>query len=141
MSEDKSVIDRHSDELTKLTTTDQLDVKWILLRQFTVISDLMRSEVYNPDAVNQAILMLWNMIPKSLYDDEFINDVEASHTIVVVDDRLIWCGVRVGPPKFHEEKTIKPFKLLNSITNLFDRKGLWLRKTPKTVFRGKRYGS
>lgn len=140
MSEERSIVDRYQDQLSKLTITDQLDVKWILLRQFSAISELMRAEVYNFDAVEFAILTLYNMIPKSMVDDEFVEDVGGSYDIVRIDESDLWCGIRVKPYKIREEKRVNPLKLLSAITNLFDRDGLWLRKTPKTVFRGKRYG-
>jgi len=135
-----SVIDRNIEELSRLTTFDQLDVKFVLLTQFLALSELMRNPEVDESIIETHILGLNALIPDSLKDDQFREDSKNAVVTVKKDVRKEWCGRRVGAPKLEDVEILNPIKLLNAITNLFDRSGLWLRKTPKTVFRGKHYG-
>jgi hypothetical protein len=135
-----SIIDRNIDELSRLTTFDQLDVKFVLLTQFLALSELMRNPEVDESIIETHILGLNALIPDSLKDEQFTEDSKNAVISVKKDCRKEWCGRKVGQPKFEDVDVLNPIRLLNAITNLFDRSGLWLRKTPKTVFRGKHYG-
>ena len=153
-----SVLDRNIEELSRLSTADQLDVKYILLLQFLALSELLRNPEVDESIIETHILGLNALIPESLKDDQFREDSANSVISIPFDRRLEWCGKKVGSPKCsnlgkgsckgcsriegcsEKKDTLNPIMLLNAITNLFDRCGLWLKKSPKTVFRGKRYG-
>jgi hypothetical protein len=135
-----SVVDRNLEELSRLSSADQLDVKYILLLQFLSLSDLLRNPEVDASIVETHILGLNALIPESLKDQQFKDDSAKAYTKEKRDIRNEWCGKKVGIPRFEEFEVLNPIKLLNAITNLFDRSGLWLRKQPKTVFRGRRYG-
>jgi len=153
-----SIIDRNIEELSRLTTFDQLDVKFVLLTQFLALSELLRNPEVDESIIETHILGLNALIPESLKDDQFREDAANSVISIPFDRRSEWCTRKVGPVRcpnlakgsckgcdkiegcLEKKDTLNPIMLLNAITNLFDRCGLWLKKSPKTVFRGKRYG-
>jgi len=135
-----SIIDKHIDDLSKVTTTDQLNAKQTILRQYNAITEIQKAEDYDPARTNLAIETLLSMIPTNLRDEEFQADLENAYVLTKENIQGYWCGQPVGEPKWKVFKQPSPQMRLHAITNLFDRLGLWLRKRPKSVFRGKRYG-
>lgn len=82
--------------------------------------------------VREAVLSLYDKIPEAwtANDEKWKKDLEEAIEEIEVDDRNIWCGVRVGEPKFRKEEKINPHRLLRACVNVFNRRGL----LSKTIF-------
>lgn len=86
---------------------------------------LVREEGFQSEQqVREAVLSLYDKIPKAWKDDEWNKDMEEAFIEVTIDLRPIWCGVRVGEPKFRKEKKVRPHRMYRAIVNLFNRRGM-----------------
>lgn len=72
----------------------------------------------------ESAITLYNSIPSSWWDDQFIEDKKKAIIREKVDIRNIWCGKRVGKPRFKYEKKIDPYKLFHACIDLIDRRHL-----------------
>lgn len=92
---------------------------WMKFSQAVVKEEGMQSE----QEVREAALNFESSIPDELKDDEFYKERKKSVTKVKVDARPIWCGVRVGEPKYTTEEKIEPYRLKRACVNLLQRIG------------------
>lgn len=91
--------------------------------------------------VREAALCLFNSIPASwkTKDKEFQKDLEKATVKRKIDARNIWCGKRVGPPKFKREEIIDPYRLFHACVNIMDRRGLISKKNVSEVSDGNKF--
>jgi len=80
--------------------------------------------------VREAVLAVRDKIPDDWIknDKQWDEDMEKAIIKVKVDARRLWCGVRVGKPKFRKEEKIDPHRLLRACVNVFQRRGLLSKK-------------
>jgi len=129
--------ERFKDRLSKRTITENIDYRYLLMQQYNAIADVIMSASYSPFIVNQAIWTLYHEIPDGWKDKVFNEEVEKAIKITKVDIRPFFCGVRVGKLKTKNVETTDYFKLLTTCTNLFDRLGLLMKTTPKSIVVGR----
>lgn len=137
----ESVREIYQNLLNQKSMKEGLDYKFLLMQQFSAVSQLMMAEIYDPNRIDQAIMALYYMIPDSWKDKAFRVEYEAAKDKIEFDDRPIWCTRRIGPKEGHThfEEQVNPLKLLGAISNLFDRLNMTLKSSPKSVLMGKRY--
>jgi len=78
--------------------------------------------------VRESALCLFNLIPTIWYDDQFKKDLEKATVKVKVDIRNEWCGKKVGKPKFENQDQIQPYRLVNAVVDLLERRELLSKK-------------
>lgn len=142
---DRSIFDKNMDQLTRLTSFDQLDAKFILLTMFLKLDEMQANPEAEPAIIENYILTMNAKIPPSMADSQFKEESAAAYNKVIEDQRREWCGRKAGKKRFEDEdggrlkknqievKVLDPVKLLAAIVGLFDRSGMWLRKSPKTL--------
>jgi len=113
---------------------DRINWPYILGMNVLKVDDaIVKAEGHQSEQqVREAALALYDKIPDAWVakDTKWKDDVAEAIVTVEVDDRPLWCGVRVGKPKFRKEDKINPHRLLRACVNVFNRRGL----LSKTIF-------
>lgn len=82
--------------------------------------------------VREAVLSVYNKIPDAWVENDVKWKEDIAEAIITkkIDDRPLWCGIRVGKPKWKKEEVINPHRLLRACVNVFQRRSL----LSKTIF-------
>ncbi|MEM3549937.1 MAG: hypothetical protein QXQ94_07035 [Candidatus Bathyarchaeia archaeon] len=117
-------------QLPNLTIKDKINYPYILANALLKFQEaIIKAEgELSEQEVREAALCLFNMIPKTWYDEKFIKDVKKATFKVKVDVRKEWCGVKVGQPKYEKVEEINPYRLVNACVNLLERRELISKK-------------
>lgn len=116
---------------------DRINWPYILGMNVLKVDDaIVKAEGHQSEQqVREASLALYDKIPDAWVaeDSKWKADLENAIVTVEVDDRPLWCGVRVGELKTRKEERIHPHRLLRACVNVFNRRGL----LSKTIFQEK----
>jgi len=114
--------------IPSLTVKDKVNYPYILANAILNFhSSIIKAEgLQSEQEVKEAALCLYNSIPASWKDGDpaLKEDLKKAITEKKVDVRNVWCGKRVGKPKFENQEHIDPYKLYHACINVMDRKGL-----------------
>lgn len=93
---------------------------------------IMEEGSQSEQKVRESVLAVYDKIPDAWieHDQKWKDDITKAITEVKVDDRTLWCGLRVGKPKWRIEEKIHPHRLLRACVNVFNRRSL----LSKTIF-------
>ena len=152
MSEKKELIDMTPLELmkefpeAKLTMRDRLPINFIYTNAIITIQKSILNIKYSSEEIKEAVQGFVAMIPDSLKDEQFNQEIEAARRYIYVDNRPKFCGViasaeycgRKGIKMIIKTETFDYFQVLHSCFNLLMRKHMLLKYQPKEIFTGKR---
>lgn len=130
----------------KLTMRDRLPINFIYTNAIITIQKSILNIKYSAEEIKEAIQGFVAMIPDTLKDPEFDNDLENAKTIIVTDVRPVFCGIPAsleyckmkGIPTFQQTSTFDHFKVLHACFNLLMRANMLLKTQPKEIFTGKK---
>lgn len=128
----------------KLTIRDRLPTPALLLYTFLGINKQLKNIQVSASEIGESILGLVAMIPDSLRDDQFLDELEASTEVKYIDVRPSFCGVtasqeyceRKGIPAFIPETHLNYFEMYHAVFNLLMRKNMLLKIQPKEIMTG-----
>ena len=130
----------------KLTMRDRLPIGFIYTNALITIQKSILNIQISSEEIKESIMGFVAMIPDSLKDEKFSEEIDASKRMVYTDVRPVFCGVSASPehckrkgiPMIQTTETFDYFKVLHSCFNLLMRKNMLLKYQPKEIFTGKR---
>ncbi len=128
----------------KLTMRDRLPINFILTNALITIQKSILNIKYSSEEIREAIQGFVAMIPDSLKDEDFNQEIEASRTMIVLDARPVFCGIpasdkyckRKGVQTISHVQSFDFFKVLHACFNLLMRKHMLLKIQPKEIMTG-----
>lgn len=117
-------------EFPNLTIKDKINYPFIIgnaLLKFQEAIVKVEGE-QSEQETREAALCLFNLIPTSWHDDLFREDLKRATLKVKLDVRKEWCGRKVGKPKFEDEEKLEPYRLVNAVVDLLERRELISKK-------------
>jgi hypothetical protein len=123
---------------------DRLPINFILTNALITIQKSILNIRYSSEEIREAIQGFVAMIPDSLKDEEFNEEIEGSKQIIEMDARPVFCGIpasdkyckRRGVQTVHHIETFDFFKVLHACFNLLMRKHMLLKIQPKEIMTG-----
>jgi hypothetical protein len=130
----------------KLTMRDRLPINFILTNALITIQKSILNIKYSSEEIREAIQGFVAMIPDTLKDKEFNEEIEQARIRLVVNSRPTFCGIpasdayckRKGITTETYVESFDFFKVLHACFNLLMRRDMLLKKQPKEIFTGKR---
>jgi len=130
----------------KLTMRDRLPINFIYTNAIITIQKSILNIQYSSEEIKEAVQGFVAMIPDTLKDDQFNDEIDAARRFVIVDSRPQFCGVvasaeycqRKGIVMATRTETFDYFQVLHSCFNLLMRKHMLLKYQPKEIFTGHR---
>ena len=120
--------------LPNLTIKDKINFPFILGNAILKFHEaIIKAEGFQSEQeTREAALVLFNSIPDSwrLSDEQFDKDLKKAVIKTKEDARPIYCGKRVGKPRYKTVEVIDPYKVYHACLNVMDRRGL-LSKSAK----------
>jgi hypothetical protein len=112
-------------EQQNLTVGDRLNFPYILASEWMKLNQAMVKEEgqQSDQERTEAVLSFESSIPNMFKDEEYRMERAKAVTEILLDERKLWCGRRIGSPKFKEEERINPFILKQALVNLLQRNG------------------
>lgn len=125
------------DQEISLTIGDKINWPYILANAVLKFQEsIVRPEGQQSEQqVREAALVFYNTIPSSWLeeDEQFQEDLKKVFLKKKIDTRTIWCGVRVGKPKFEEGEIVQPYRLYNACVDVLERRGIIGKKIWKQI--------
>ena len=91
--------------------------------------------------IREAALAVFNSIPTAwvVADKQFREDLGKCFDIIKVDDRVEWCGRKVGNPKIRKEEVLNPWRLYHTCVDVFNRRNLLSKPIFTEIATGRRF--
>lgn len=114
-----------TEDIQNLTVGDRLNLPYILANEWMKLNSAMvKQEGQQSDQERtEAVLSFESSIPNIFKDDLYWEERKKAVETINVDNRIVWCGLRIGKPIFIKKIQIDPFILKQTIVNLLQRNG------------------
>lgn len=130
----------------RLTVRDRLPINLILTNAIITIQKSILNIEFSAEEIKEAVQGFMSMIPDSLKDERFNEEIEAARQHIYVDVRPVFCEskasvewcVKRKVPITQRIETFDYFKVLHACFNLLMRKHMLLKIQPKEIMTGKK---
>src|SRR4030042_68523 len=102
----------------KLTMRDRLPTSMLLLYTILNINKAIKDIKYSTEELREAILGLVAMVPDTLRDEQFTEDLDRATQPIIIDVRPAFCGVKASF-QYCERKSIPAYLKVPQL-NYFD---------------------